>query len=70
MKTKMNYLILLLTFIFMVGCTNVEDASNTDVETDIQEVTTVETNGIRYNETSYLTIDKPRYQYIERKKNP
>jgi len=54
----------------MVGCTNVEDASNTDVETDIQEVTTVETNGIRYNETSYLTIDKPRYQYIERKKNP
>ena len=29
MKKKMNYLILLLTIIFMVGCTNVEDASNT-----------------------------------------
>jgi PBP1b-binding outer membrane lipoprotein LpoB len=27
MKKKMNYLILLLTFIFMVGCTNVEDTS-------------------------------------------
>ena len=34
MKKKMNYLILLLTTIFiMVGCTNVEDASITDVET-------------------------------------
>ena len=44
MKKKMNYLILLLTIIFMVGCTNVEDTSNTDVETDSQEVTTVETN--------------------------
>jgi hypothetical protein len=32
MKKKMNYLILLLTFIFMVGCTNVEDTSNTDVK--------------------------------------
>jgi hypothetical protein len=39
MKKKMNYLILLLTIIFMVGCTNVEDTSNTDVETDSQEVT-------------------------------
>ncbi|MEH7130560.1 DNA/RNA non-specific endonuclease [Neobacillus drentensis] len=39
MKKIMNYLILLLTFIFMVGCTNVEDPSNTDVETDSQEVT-------------------------------
>jgi len=44
MKEKMNYLILLLTIIFMVGCTNVEDTPNTDVETDSQEVTTVETN--------------------------
>jgi len=44
MKKKMNYLILLLTIIFMVGCTNVEDTPNTDVETDSQEVTTVETN--------------------------
>ena len=27
MKKKMNYLILLLTIIFMVGCTNVEETS-------------------------------------------
>jgi hypothetical protein len=39
MKKKMNYLILLLTIIFMVGCTNVEDTSKTDVKTDSQEVT-------------------------------
>ncbi|WP_170061624.1 hypothetical protein [Terribacillus saccharophilus] len=30
----MNYLVLLLTFIFMVGCTNVEDAATPDKETD------------------------------------
>ncbi|MBP1933181.1 DNA/RNA non-specific endonuclease [Ammoniphilus resinae] len=40
----MNYLILLLTIIFMVGCTHVDDTSNTDVETDSQEVTTDATN--------------------------
>ncbi|AIF68362.1 hypothetical protein GZ22_18130 (plasmid) [Terribacillus saccharophilus] len=34
MKKKMNYLVLLLTIIFMVGCTNVEDATTTDKETD------------------------------------
>ncbi|OLS33749.1 DNA/RNA non-specific endonuclease [Bacillus sp. MRMR6] len=40
MKKNMNYLILLLTIIFMVGCTNVEDTSITDGEKDSQEVTT------------------------------
>ncbi|MER2170617.1 MAG: DNA/RNA non-specific endonuclease [Psychrobacillus psychrodurans] len=40
MKKKINYLILLLTAIFIVGCTNVEDASVTDKETVSQEVTT------------------------------
>lgn len=44
MKKKMNYIILLLTIIFMVGCTSVEDASITDREIDTQEVTTVNTN--------------------------
>ena len=44
MKKKINYLILLLTTIFIVGCTNVEDASVTDKEIDSQEVTTVNTN--------------------------
>ncbi|MDK8193207.1 DNA/RNA non-specific endonuclease [Paenibacillus sp. UMB7766-LJ446] len=40
MKKKMNYLFLILTIIFMVGCTNVEDTSNTDIETNSQEITT------------------------------
>jgi hypothetical protein len=40
MKNKMNYLIVLLTIIFMVGCTNVEDTSITDGGTDPQEETT------------------------------
>ena len=60
MKKKMNYLILLLTTIFMVGCTNVEDASNTDVETDSQEVTTVETNKNNEKEETVTTVvDEP-----------
>ncbi|MGD6831027.1 DNA/RNA non-specific endonuclease [Sutcliffiella halmapala] len=44
MKKKMNYLMLLLTAMLMFGCTNVEDASNTDGEIDSQEVTTVNTD--------------------------
>ena len=61
MKKKMNYLILLLTTIFiMVGCTNEEDASNTDVETDSQEVTTVETNkNSEKEETITTVVDEP-----------
>ncbi len=39
----MNYLVLFLMTILIVGCTNVEDASNTDLETDIQEITSDET---------------------------
>jgi hypothetical protein len=59
-KMKMNYLILLLTIIFMVGCTNVEDTSNTDVETDSQEVTTVETNKNNEKEETVTTVvDEP-----------
>lgn len=53
---KMNYLFLLLTIIFMVGCTNVEDTSNTDVETDSQEVTTVETNKNNEKEETVTTV--------------
>ncbi|TQR16124.1 DNA/RNA non-specific endonuclease [Psychrobacillus vulpis] len=60
MKKKMNYLILLLTTIFMVGCTNLEDASFTDVETDPQEVTTVETNiKSEKEETITTVVDEP-----------
>lgn len=40
MKKKINYLILLLTAILIVGCTNVEDVSNTDGKAVSQEITT------------------------------
>jgi len=45
MKKKMNYFILLLMTIFIVGCSdNAEDASVIDGKTDPQEETTVNTN--------------------------
>ncbi len=60
MKKKMNCLILLLTTIFMVGCTNLEDASITDVETDPQEVTKVETKiNSEKEETITTVVDEP-----------
>ncbi|SFQ55324.1 DNA/RNA non-specific endonuclease [Psychrobacillus psychrotolerans] len=60
MKKKMSYIILLLTTIFMIGCTNLEDASVTDVETDLQEATTVETNiNSEKEEANSTVIDEP-----------
>ncbi|WNS75705.1 DNA/RNA non-specific endonuclease [Bacillus sp. DTU_2020_1000418_1_SI_GHA_SEK_038] len=61
MKKKINYLILLLTAIFIVGCSNVEDASVTDKETDSQDVTTVETNSNNSakEETITTVVDEP-----------
>lgn len=44
----------------MVGCTNVEDASITDRETNPQEVTTVNTNKISEKEETVSTVvDEP-----------
>ncbi|MFC7687089.1 DNA/RNA non-specific endonuclease [Ureibacillus sp. GCM10028918] len=63
MKKKMNYLILLLTTIIMVGCTNIEDASKTDVETDPQEATTVETSkNSEKKETITAVVDEPQVE--------
>jgi len=46
--------------IFIVGCTNVEDASNTDIKTDPQEVTTVKTNTNNEKEENVTTVvDEP-----------
>jgi hypothetical protein len=60
MKKKMNYLILLLMTIFMVGCTNIEDASITDGETGPQVVTTVNTNkNSEKEETITTVVDEP-----------
>ena len=41
MKKKMNYLVLLLMIILMVGCTNAENLTITNTEDAQQEVTTV-----------------------------
>ncbi|MBM6616982.1 DNA/RNA non-specific endonuclease [Bacillus suaedaesalsae] len=51
----MKKIILLLTTIYMVGCTNVEDPSVTDV----QKETTVETNEKSEKEETTTVVDKP-----------
>ena len=59
MKKKMNYLILLLTTIFIVGCTNVEDSTVTDKETDSLEVSSDSTNKIsEKEETTSPVVDE------------
>jgi hypothetical protein len=70
MKKKMNYLILLLTIIFMVGCTNVEDTSITDGETDPQEVTTVNTTkNSEKEETTSTVVDEPAVEETPAQEN-
>ncbi|MGM8363841.1 DNA/RNA non-specific endonuclease [Virgibacillus sp. W0181] len=49
MNKKMNYLTLLLSIIFIVGCTNIDDASITEGVIELQEVTT--DNSTKDNET-------------------
>ena len=53
---KKNYLILFLTTIFLVGCTNVEDVAITDGETDTQEVTTDNTTKNSEKEEPITTV--------------
>ena len=61
MKKKTNYLVLLLTLILMVGCTEVEDASVTDNETESQEASTVDTDETSKKEEPATTvIDEPK----------
>lgn len=64
MKKKMNYLHVLLTAIFMVGCTSVEDASITKVETVPQEVPAVDTDAdeaitAETNKATSAVVDEP-----------
>lgn len=59
MKKKMNYLIMILMTIFMVGCTNVEDTSNKNGETDSQEVTTDNTNKNSEEKETTTNVDEP-----------
>src|SRR5690606_17400937 len=55
MHKRMNYLIVFLLSIFLVGCTSVEDTANPDVETGKKEVATVETND--NNETEETAVE-------------
>ncbi|MFD2613192.1 DNA/RNA non-specific endonuclease [Paenibacillus gansuensis] len=56
MKKKMNYLVLLLIIILMVGCTNAENLPNTNTEGAQQEVTTVNKEP---EETTQMVVDEP-----------
>ncbi|MBH0231414.1 DNA/RNA non-specific endonuclease [Halobacillus yeomjeoni] len=59
MKKKMNYLILLLMTIFIVGCTNnVEDASTTNEKPELQEKATTNADKPDVEETSTETNDE------------
>ncbi|MBU8732875.1 DNA/RNA non-specific endonuclease [Cytobacillus oceanisediminis] len=56
MKKKMNILFLLLTITFMVGCTNVEDTSNTVEETESHKVVAAEGNKNNAKEETVTTV--------------
>ncbi|MCA0984332.1 DNA/RNA non-specific endonuclease [Halobacillus yeomjeoni] len=68
MKKKMNYLVLLLMTIFIVGCTNnVEDASTTDEKPNLQEEPTTNAEKSDVEETSTEMNDE-RFSGYERLK--
>jgi len=69
MKKKMNYLILLLTTILIVGCTDTDNASMKEVETQPQEETTVDTNETsEQEETETTVIEEPKEEAKEEPK--
>jgi hypothetical protein len=59
MQNKLNYLIILLTTIFMVGCTNVEDVPSKEEETNPKEVTAANTTENSEKEETVTTDDEP-----------
>ena len=67
MKKKTNYLILLLTLILMVGCTEVEDTSVSHNETVSQEESTVDTeeNNEQEEPTTTVTDDSVEEESVE-----
>lgn len=70
MKKILNYLILLLTIMFMVGCTSIEDVSNNnDVEISQQELTTEQTNQSNENETTTTELEEPEAEVLETTSN-
>ncbi|WP_307343535.1 DNA/RNA non-specific endonuclease [Metabacillus malikii] len=65
MKKKLNYFILLLTTVFIVGCTNVDDTSITKEETAPQEETTVTTEQDTEKEETAATVIEEEEPEIE-----
>ncbi|WGG44202.1 DNA/RNA non-specific endonuclease [Rossellomorea sp. DA94] len=54
MKKKFNYLLILLTSVFIVGCTSVEDTPTSDGKTDNKEVTATNSNGNDQKESTKI----------------
>lgn len=69
MKKKMKYLIILLTAIFMVGCTDVEDAAIPDVETIPQEVPAESNINSEKEETIPTVVEEPVIEEIPTQPN-
>ncbi|KGR76989.1 DNA/RNA non-specific endonuclease [Ureibacillus sinduriensis] len=70
MKKKMNYLILLLTAIFMIGCTEMEDESQTGIERDSQEASTTEENkNSEKEETITSVVEEPQIEETPTQQN-
>ncbi len=68
MKKIFNYLAILLTSIIIVGCTDAENASVKDGETEPQEVTTVDTNknsAEEKEETVTTEIEEPKEEPVK-----
>lgn len=59
MIKKTNYLWILLPTIFMASCTNFEDTSVTNEETELQEVTTAESTNSSEKEVTSTAVDEP-----------
>ena len=69
MKKIYTYLALLLTTILIVGCTDTDNASTKDVETQPQEETTVDTNETtEKEETDTTVIEEPEEEVKEEPK--
>lgn len=65
MMKKLNYLILLLMAIFLVGCTDIEDtASVEETDTDVKEVSTVEEES-NEEATPEVVEEKPAVEAVE-----
>ncbi|MYL34299.1 hypothetical protein GLW08_10505 [Pontibacillus yanchengensis] len=71
MKKKMSYLFLLLTTIFMVGCTEVEDTSISDKETNSQEAAIANTdkNSVEEEEATTSSVDESAVEETQTETN-